>query len=276
MNSTVTKLNPVLTHANVTQSLEDHGAQGLHLDVFDTLPSTSAYLSELAQSDANRVAAAASPHICVADWQTNGSGRRGKTWTTDRGNITFSMLVALRLKPAELMGLSLVTGLAVAEVLNRLDGVSVQLKWPNDILVDDAKLCGVLTELVPANHSGFTSVVTGIGINYVTPNNTVSNDYRATALQEICENAPARAELIGQVSVSVLQAYDLFESQGWAVFAERWNALDYLKGKQVNVLNGTQQSLVVAKGVDHTGALLVESDGETSTVYSGEVSVRVA
>ena len=276
MTSDVNALNPVLTHASVSQSLARNDVQGLQVDVFNSLPSTNAYLSQLAQSFSSNDGTVQSPHICVADWQTNGSGRRGKTWTTERGNITFSLLVAMRSKPAELMGLSLVTGIAVAEVLNRIDNVAVQLKWPNDILFGDAKLCGVLTELVPASHDGFTRIVTGIGINYVALDNAVSNDYRATALQEICENVPARAELIGQVSVSVLQAYDLFEAQGWSAFTERWNALDYLKGKQVNVLNGTQQSLVVAKGVDHTGALLVESNGKTSTVFSGEVSVRVA
>jgi len=276
MTSKVNALNPVLTHASVSQSLARYGAQGLQLDVFDSLPSTNAYLSQHAQSAPNKNVAAPSPHVCIADWQTNGSGRRGKTWTTGRGNITFSLLVTMRSKPAELMGLSLVTGIGVAEVLNRIDNVAVQLKWPNDILFRDAKLCGVLTELVPASHDGFTRVVTGIGINYVAPDITVSNDYRATSLQEICENTLARPELIGQVIVSVLQAYDLFEAQGWSAFTERWDALDYLKGKQVNVLNGSEQSLVVAKGVDHTGALLVESNGKTSTVFSGEVSVRVA
>jgi len=276
MNSDGDSLNPALTHTSVSESLKRYGVHGLQLDVFDTLPSTNAYLTQLAQSDSSPDSASASPHVCVADWQTNGSGRRGKTWTTERGNITFSLLVATRRKPAELMGLSLVTGIAVAEVLNTLSNVSVQLKWPNDILFGDDKLCGVLTELVPATHDGFTRVVTGIGVNYTKLNNAVSTDYRAATLQEICENAPQRAELIGQVTVSVLQAYDLFELRGWPVFACRWNALDYLKGKQVNVINGAEQTLVVAKGVDHTGALLVESAGHTSPVYSGEVSVRVA
>jgi len=266
----------VLTTLIMRDALDRRGAIGLQVEVFDSLPSTSEYLSAtLSNDDSNLSVSSTGARLCVADWQTSGRGRRGKTWVTERGNVTFSMLLSIKMPPAELMGLSLVTGVCVAESLSALAGVSVDLKWPNDVLVADRKLSGLLTELV-ANNPNETQVVVGIGINYRQPTLTVAGDFNSTNLTELAESPPSRADLISDVAIRIMSEYAVFEAQGWSAFADRWDALDYLKGRKVRVLTKDTEERAVAVGVDGRGALLVETEGVTQAVYSGDVSLRLA
>lgn len=266
----------VLTTPVMLNALKRAGVHDMQVDVFDSLPSTSEYLSAILVQDTPKSSvASAGSRLCVTDWQTNGNGRRGKTWVTERGNVTFSMLVSIKKPPAMLMGLSLVTGVCVAESLASLAGLKVDLKWPNDILVSDGKLCGLLTELV-SNAPNMTHVVVGIGINYTQPTGIEAGDYTAVNLPELVELPPSRADLISDVAKRVLRAYALFEEQGWSAFADRWDAFDYLKGRRVRVLGADTEKQALAVGVNEQGALLVESDGVTQALFSGDVSLRLA
>jgi len=260
-------------------ALTRRGVSDLFVEVFDSLPSTSEYLSakaaQLNKDNTLQAPLMRQRQLCVADWQTNGNGRRGKSWVTERGNVTFSLLLSLDMPPVELMGLSLVTGICVAESLSELANLSVQLKWPNDVLVDDRKLCGLLTELI-ANVDGGTQVIVGIGVNYKQPVNIESGGLEAVSLPTLCDEAPARADIISDISARLLDAYALFAEQGWPVFADRWNQFDYLKGRQVRVINAGSEQHATAMGVDSNGALLIEQDLQISAVYSGDVSVRIS
>lgn len=260
-------------------ALAQRGVNDLFVEVFDSLPSTSEYLSakalQLNKDTASNASLMGQRQLCVADWQTNGNGRRGKSWVTERGNVTFSMLLSLNKPPAELMGLSLVTGICVAESLSELATLSVQLKWPNDVLVDDRKLCGLLTELV-ANVHGGTQIIVGVGINYKQPINIEGGGLEAVSLPKLCDEAPAREDIISDISARLLDAYALFAEQGWPAFADRWNQFDYLKGRQVRVINAGAEEHATAMGVDSSGALLIERDSQIRAVYSGDVSVRIS
>lgn len=266
-------MSEVLTTPVMADALKRRGVDNLAVEVFDSLPSTSEYLSAILRRDAT--ASTAGARLCATDWQTNGNGRRGKTWVTERGNITFSMLVSIKKPPAALMGLSLVTGVCVAESLAALAGLTVNLKWPNDVLVEDRKLCGLLTELVSSSPD-VTQVVVGIGINYKQPANMEAGDYGAINLPDLLQAPPSRADLISDVAARVLSEYALFETHGWSAFADRWDAYDYLKGRNVRVLTAEAEEHAVAVGVDDQGALLVAADGVTRAVYSGDVSMRLA
>ncbi len=251
------------------------------VDYFEELPSTSDHLAMVIRDAKQDGDALSQAQLCIANWQTKGRGRRGKTWLTDRGNITFSLLTTMNKAPAELMGLSLVTGVVVAEVLRSSTNIPVMLKWPNDLLVDGDKICGLLTELTAANAAHTTYIVSGIGINY-TPRQAgvdearVSTDYRATSLGILCEQAPSRAHIIARVTAALLDAYAEFATKGWPAFTERWAGLDYLKGKSVSVINASCTEHAIALGVDASGALLVENKAGVRAVHSGEVSVRLS
>lgn len=275
----MSKIESVLSTNTMQQALALRGVNDLFVEVFDSLPSTSEYLSAKALQ-LNKQSTLNSPlmhtqQLCVADWQTNGNGRRGKSWVTARGNVTFSLLLSIAKPPADLMGLSLVTGICVAESLSELADLAVQLKWPNDVLVDDGKLCGLLTELV-SSPAGGTQIIVGIGVNYNQPTGIEHSGYDAVNLPNLCNEPPARAEIISDISARILTAYALFAEQGWVAFADRWNKYDYLKGRQIRVINAGVEEHATAVGVDSNGALLVERDAQISALYSGEVSVRIA
>ena len=142
------------------------------LHLFDELPSTSRWLeTRAAEGVAGDVAHGEPPVLCAVDLQSAGHGRRGKRWVSVTGNVAVSLLEHLPLVLAGLGGLSLVTGIAVADVLEEEAGREVRIKWPNDVLVDGAKLGGLLIGVQPcdahAPDAPCTRVVTGIGLNVV-------------------------------------------------------------------------------------------------------------
>lgn len=280
----VSSSNTVLSSEVMRDALVRRGVKGLWVEVFDSLPSTSKYLGGIAQQSIKQSSSDTTlakqlldrdKQLCVADWQTAGAGRRGKSWVTERGNVTFSLLLPMKKPPAQLLGLSLVTGICVAESLIDQANVEVQLKWPNDVLVDDKKLCGLLTELVSST-SEVTQVVVGVGVNYKKTVKLKNSDYEAISLPMLSQSAPQRETLISDICARLLEAYALFEHSGWSAFADRWDRFDYLKGRQVRVINAGVEEHATAVGVDSSGALLIERDTQTSAVYSAEVSVRLA
>jgi len=261
----------------IRTALEDAKREDVDIQVFDTLPSTNEYLSQLsADTASDEELLAFGPRLCVTDWQTQGNGRRGKAWQSERGNITFSILTVLPKPAGELLGLSLVTGVSVAATLMSAIDLTVKLKWPNDLIVGDAKLGGLLIELQPATSAQSTRVITGIGVNYRHSDAFDQLGIGATSLLQHCEESPSRTQLIGRLTASVLAGHEQFVEQGWAAFASTWDSLDYLKGNEVSVIRDEQPKYATAVGVDEKGALLIERDGLVEPVYSGDVSVRLS
>ena len=238
------------------------------LETFDQLPSTSEYL---AQVDAK----GSDAYVVACNWQTQGNGRRGKSWDTAPGNITFSVRTIAPLEPAQLMGLSLVTGVSVAQALADVCGVAVQLKWPNDVIIQDRKLCGLLTELQSKQGAGTTTVATGIGINTLENDAVKQLGIGGISLQEVCDIVPPREQVIAAVVATLLENYDRFYQLGWRSFSKHWASRDYLAGKSVTLHAGQEEERVEVLGIDNNGALLVNDNGSTRVIYSGEVSVRV-
>ncbi len=251
--------------------------------VFEQLESTSAWLREQASAlipDNAGSDEKASMHLCVTDWQSAGVGRRGRQWQTRPGNITFSMLARSTRPTSELIGISLVTGIAVAECLSDTLGVQPQLKWPNDVLLGGAKLGGLLTELSSiksqADGQRYTQLITGIGINLLRDEQVLGLGIGATSLEDagVSTTCHERDALIGRLSANVLTEHQRFYDSGWAAFAERWVALDWLFDREVLVHRENSTEQAVARGVNEQGALLVERAGEILPLFSGNVSIR--
>ena len=198
-------LMPSLYREAITLNLLAQGRHDLEVEVFDRLPSTNRYLAELGrraltvEKTAEKTGSSnvSLPRLCVVDWQTDGSGTRGKPWLSARGNITLSLLEDLSREPGRLLGLSLVTGIAVAQVLESLTGIRIQLKWPNDLIVADAKLGGVLTELLSPFGVSTTRVVTGIGINLRESDVLPPDGLPPIALESLSSTLPTRSQLVG-------------------------------------------------------------------------------
>ena len=270
-----------LDATSISNELEKADVGPVELHLFDELDSTSVWLREkFIGTSAKQNSADTSSHLCATHWQTAGIARRGKTWQTKPGNITFSLLSNTHTPAKDLLGLSLVTGVGVANCLQAEAGLSVQLKWPNDVLVNDVKLGGLLTEISSVssgkNDSGTCQILTGIGVNFLADPDVLQLGIGATSLEKegITPSLEQRDKLIGQLAASVLLAHQRFYQHGWSVFAERWETLDWLMHKKVSIHSQQSTEQAVACGVNGQGALLVERNGTTYPVYSGDVSIR--
>ncbi len=198
------------------------------------------------------------PVLLVAQQQTAGRGRLGRSWHSD---LAFSL--GLPLAPHDWSGLSLAVGVSLVESLHP----DLRLKWPNDVWWRERKLAGVLIET--ASFAEIRYLVVGIGINITKPEATDL----ATApawLEEVWTGVDAAQALL-RIAPPLLQAVKLFEAQGFEPFQSRFNHRDALVGLTVALSDDT---IGVAHGVDKVGALLVDTAQGLKKIISAEVSVR--
>ncbi|WP_092138286.1 biotin--[acetyl-CoA-carboxylase] ligase [Cupriavidus sp. YR651] len=220
--------------------------------------------------------------VRVAYRQTAGRGRQGRPWQGQAG-LTFSVAMPLALAPAQLSGLSLAVGLALAEALEDCDaalGARVGLKWPNDLQIDGRKLAGILIESVPAGPRRVWAVI-GIGLNLV-------RDARMEAalgreLAGVAEALPGflpsrdPTRILGAVLDRLAAMRLAFLETGFAPMAPRWSARDAFRDEPVRLLHdGALLAEGLARGVDGDGHLLLETAEGLQRIASGEVSLRGA
>lgn len=213
-----------------------------------------------------------------AEQQTAGRGRRGRAWISPYArNLYLSLTWDFAGGAAALEGLSLAVGVAVAAALDSRGVSGVRLKWPNDILVGDAKLGGILLEMA-GDAAGACQVVVGVGLNVAMPVET------ATAIDQSWIDvstaagpaASGRSALLAALLNQLLPLVAGYESGGFRPWRDRWLALDAFAGRPVVLSLGEQARSGIARGVDERGALLLEVAGVLEPVFGGELSLRPA
>lgn len=247
-----------------------HAALG-PLHIFPEIDSTSSWLSRQAQQGAPHASA------CFAEMQHSGRGRRGRSWVSPfAANLYGSVLWRSQSGAAELGGLSLVAGVALIRALRAIGIDAAGLKWPNDILVDGAKLAGVLVD-VSGEASGPCAAVIGIGINVRMPSAAADTIGRSwTDLHRLAPgNGITRNRLAGGVLAQLLPALDEFERHGLQAFLDEWQQYDLVTGREIELQLPGSTVAGTACGIDASGALLVNSQGRRQRYTSGEVSVRL-
>lgn len=223
-----------------------------------------------------RTATLTQPTLRWAYRQTAGRGRAGRPWlAADDGALTFSLAWKLWLPPQALSGLSLAVGVALARQL-AAKGVTVQLKWPNDLLRDGAKLAGVLIETaVDRRERGTLWVVIGVGLNLAQGDELGAQLGRAVA--DIGQPQADREALMAALLAGLCEMLPVFEREGFAPFVQEWNAFDAYAGCEVNILDrGEVLHHGRAIGVDEAGRLLLDTKAGRVVVIAGDVSFRMA
>jgi len=210
--------------------------------------------------------------LVVAEHQKNGRGRRGKKWVSPFGaNIYLSLAWVFESGIAALEGLSLACGVAVLRALEKLGYSGVSLKWPNDILIDGAKLGGILVE-VGGDVTGPCYAVIGIGINTrIGEQAGMQIDQAYSDLSRLKEGSLDRNALLSVLVNELVAMMGEFERQGFAGFREEWMAADYYNGKSVEIHSGERVTKGVPVGVDLSGNLLLETASGQVKVIGGEV-----
>jgi len=236
---------------------------GFSVEVLPQIDSTNSELMRRAR--AGRL----EPVLLLAEQQTAGRGRLGRSWlsaqdtcTGEMSSLTFSL--GLPLSPRDWSGLSLAVGLSVAQSLHP----GLRLKWPNDLWWQGRKLAGILIET--ASWGAARYAVVGVGVNILPPLDTGL----ATAPAWLGELLPGvdAAQALARLAAPLVQVIKLFELQGFAPFQTGFNGRDALAGLSVTLSDGTKG---VAQGVDAIGALRLQSAHGLLKISSAEVSLRL-
>lgn len=215
-------------------------------------------------------------YTLLAEAQTSGRGRRGRTWQSPFGShIYFSQYRVLDDGLAASAGLSLAVGIAVANTVNLLFDDSVQLKWPNDVLYQGKKLAGILVE-AEGQAEGRCHLVIGIGINVKMPVLSADKiDQPWTDLSTLFGHEVDRNQFIARLIEQLEQVFEQYKQNQLHTLYEQWNELNAFKNQNVNIISPNNTKAGVCLGIDETGALLLKSkDIGLQRIYGGEVSLR--
>ncbi|MDE0692057.1 MAG: biotin--[acetyl-CoA-carboxylase] ligase [Gammaproteobacteria bacterium] len=236
------------------------------LEVVTTIPSTNAELARRAEAQSVNGA------VLTAEVQTAGRGRRGREWLSPFGrNLAVSLGVAIDRPPAQVGALGLAVGLGVHDALADMGARGVQLKWPNDVLLDGRKVAGILVELVRL--SPVVEVVIGIGINVGCASAIASQVEQPIA--DVAEAVPevSRNQLLARVLDHVLAESHAFAASSFPAMHARWRNAHRHEGETVTVTTPTERVSGVAS-VLPSGALALDTVGGRREFTGGEVSVR--
>ena len=241
------------------------------LETFFTIDSTNHYLMHALADEVQ------APWVVLAEQQTAGRGRRGRNWQSPfAGNIYASILWRFNQINANFVGLSLVIGVVVSRLLAHLGIEQLGLKWPNDVLCQGKKLCGILIEMRGETHGPYDAVI-GVGLNLAMPAEAGREiDQPWISLDQAATGLPPRNTLAAYLIDAMLEALPQFEAQGLQPFLAEWRRLDQYRDQPVVLHLGDNRLQGIERGVDEQGALLVEHGGKLQRYYSGEISLRVA
>ena len=249
------------------------------LEVFKSIDSTNKYAREKAEQ------APASGSVVLAEQQSAGRGRRGKTWVSPfAANIYLSIVWDFEQGAQALEGLSLAVGVAVKRALNAQGVNGVQLKWPNDIYVEGQKLGGILLEMI-GDPAGQCSVIVGVGINVAMPETQGSDiDQEWTDIRSQLQKypdgenqRPSRNKLAASLISEIVMLLRDFQAQGFSMYRDEWQAADAFFGQEAVISTPKQSITGIVKGVDQNGALRLQlENGKIETFIGGELSLRLS
>lgn len=211
--------------------------------------------------------------VLLSESQSEGRGRRGKSWQSPFGpNLYLSYKVPFNRGAKSLQGLSLVVGVAIVQALNELsDNCPLALKWPNDVMLEDRKLSGILIEM-SGDINGDCDAIIGVGINASYLGG--EGEQGVASIHEAIPTHINRNTWTARIINAIQAAIIAFKQQGLQPFLEEWQRFDYLYGQRVKVLLGSHVVEGTAMGANPAGALLVDVGDEVQSFYAGEVSVR--
>ncbi len=236
---------------------------------FDTLDSTNDYGKIL--SEKQKVHGT----LIVADTQTAGKGRRGRAWQSPKGSsVSMSLCLEPKLPTERAAGLTLVMALSVASAIEEMTGEKAMIKWPNDIVLNGKKICGILTEMFLREKDYVVIIGVGINVNILEFPPEIRNI--ATSLCLECGEKISREDLMKATMKHFESFYEKYEVSGdFSILKGQYEKRLVNRNSQVRVLDPKEPFEGIAKGIDELGNLLVLcEDGQLKSVCSGEVSVR--
>lgn len=239
------------------------------IQVFASIDSTNSEAKRQAESGGEQGL------LIIGEQQTAGRGRRGRAWESQKGEgIFMTLLLKPDIEPGNASMLTLVMGMAVRDALDSVAGIDARIKWPNDIVCEGKKVCGILTEM-SAQIDYINHIVIGVGINV--HNQEFPEEMRriATSVYALTGNHISRAKLVAESMNRFEEYYARYlKHQNLRELLEEYNSHLINRGRMVRVLDMKKDYMGIARGINEGGELIVETDGGIRYVSAGEVSVR--
>jgi len=236
---------------------------GRKIHSFNTALSTNDLAYKLAEEGAPE------GEVVLAEEQTKGKGRMGRSWISHKGGIYMSVIFRPKLTPVEAPKMTLIAAVSVANAIRKYCGLSCLIKWPNDILIDSKKICGILTEM-KAEQDTTQFLIIGIGVN-------VAIDLKAlpataTSIAGELHKKVSKIELVKEILREIEKQYTLFSKSGFSAAKKEWCNLSATLGKRVKIKSASGSIEGQATDIDESGALMVRLDnGFLEKVTTGDV-----
>lgn len=216
--------------------------------------------------------------VVTADMQTAGKGRRGRSWEAEAGSsLLFSLLLRPKLAPDAAPQITLLMAMAVTKAIRRMTGLDAYIKWPNDVVVNRKKVCGILTEMqLKDGGIEYVLVGTGINMNQTSIPEELAGSATSLLLEKDISARLNREEMLGKVLEFFEEYYECFlQSNDVSGLMNEYNSWLASLDKEVKVLDPKGEFTGISKGINEKGELLVtRPNGDVTAIYAGEVSVR--
>jgi BirA family biotin operon repressor/biotin-[acetyl-CoA-carboxylase] ligase len=215
--------------------------------------------------------------VVIAEVQTAGRGRMGRRWISPEGGLYFSIILRPKISPKEAVRLVFLSGLAVAQVLRGVYSLKAEIKWPNDVLVNGQKVCGVLAEMNTTGEK-VNYVIASIGLNAnFDVEKVFPEEFRkvATTLENELGRKVELEELFKVLLGKLESFYELFLKEGFDRILAEWKKYAGFLGCQVEVASGAEKWVGLASDVGNDGALILRlEDGTVKRVFVGDATLR--
>lgn len=236
---------------------------GKEIHYFEKISSTNYFAKQLANKGAQEGT------IVVADVQTKGRGRKGRTWSSPSGGLWFSVILYPHIPPERGMLVTMTASVAVAQAIEQITDLKPVIKWPNDLLINGKKVCGILTEL-DAELDRINYTVIGIGINV---NNEIDEELRdiAISLKQAAGHEILRVKLLQSIIKYLDENYCKLSSGDFDLIKNLWLLRANIIDKKIQVQNEETLITGVVSDVDESGCLILDSDKGRVRIVTGEI-----
>lgn len=240
---------------------------GKNIHLFETIDSTNIYAKSLVPKNVPEGT------IVIAESQTHGRGRLGRIWHSNPGkNLTFSIILQPNLSSKYVGIVSLYAGLAVSNIIGRISHLQSECKWPNDILLEGKKVCGILSEASFPQGSPMT-VIIGIGLNVNQTEFPPQLKRPATSLMISCGNEFNRIDTLCEILFELETLYPLLDDAHCNIIIERWSKQSLMLGKEIEIEQSGRLSRGIAKALAEDGQLIVETPDGPMKIFAGDTTL---
>jgi BirA family biotin operon repressor/biotin-[acetyl-CoA-carboxylase] ligase len=236
---------------------------GKKIFYFDRIQSTNLYAKQLIDEKIENGT------IVISDVQTGGRGRKNRTWISPSGGLWFSVILYPDIAPRSGMVITMAASISVSKAIKKITGLKTEIKWPNDILLKNKKVCGILTEL-DSDLKKINYVIVGIGVNV---NNKIENQLNdiAISLKQVTRSDVSRDKLFRSIIKNFDVNYYRLKNNDFDYIKKTWLSYSNIMGRKVKITE--EQNIIegVVKDIDDNGYLILETKTEKIRIYNGDI-----